>query len=59
MTEETTERKTDSEIVAEAVHQWQQGYPTYAACHTHKGHWFHRSTGACSCGGSHREGWTE
>jgi hypothetical protein len=26
---------------------------THAACPTHDGQWFHKSTGACSCGSSH------
>lgn len=28
--------------------------PTHKPCPTHSGYWFHASTGACSCGASHK-----
>lgn len=30
-----------------------QANTTHAACPTHPGQWFHKSTGACSCGAGH------
>ena len=29
---------------------------THAPCPTYPGQWFHKSTGACSCGASHQQG---